>query len=852
MALVLADRVQETSTTSGTGTLTLNGAVNGFQSFANGVGNGNTCYYTIYDTVAYTWEVGVGTYTTSGSTLTRTTVFSNSSQTTSLINFAGNLMNVWVDYPAEKAVSTDTLAYPPAIGATTPAAGTFTTITGQNETLKGTGQNFVLGSQGIGNGFWNNSGTATSTQNSAVAPDLTSTASTITGATDLTFGGNNVRSGNIAVIPNTIYTYSIYLKLNSATTCSAALRDGSLGILYTVTQTSVGVWTRFSATFTTGVNTTLVNILIGNANGTFYAWGAQLELGSVTNTYIPTTSAAVYGTPILSFSGVAGLGLQSDGSLYVSPAGIGALQAQATTSTAIGGNARGANAVDWQTSRVSAGQVASGGNSIVGGGQNNLASGPWTTVAGGRNNIANTNDAVVAGGNSNTAGGGTPNAQFVGGGVNNTASGWNNVVVGGANNSGTSSGSVTTQATTIAVTAGTTFYLSATNANIKVGQYILGTGVTGQTYATSSVTTGTPAVMNTSTISGTTLTVGSLASGTIIAGMVLTGTGVTAGTYIVSGAGSTWTVSTSQTVASTTITGTAYTFTISQAATTTAGVTLSFYTPHGVVVGGGNNQATGAYSFIGGGGDAGTSANRNAASGDWSVVVGGQTNTATTSYSFIGGGSGNNITSNTYGSIIGGQQNTVSNYASTVLGGYKNTASGNASIAGGYQSTTRSINTAVAFSGAQFSALGDSQYETFILSATTTNATITELYSLYNSSPNTTSIPILPAPSASTSSVYTFRGLVSAKDTATTNAAGWEIKGVIQRTGAGVGTVALVGTPSITLLGANAGAISAGWGQVGNVTVTADTTNGGISVNVTGAASTTIRWNCRLDTSELG
>jgi hypothetical protein len=101
MALALADRVQETSTTSGTGTISLLGAATGYKSFTNGVGNGNSTYYCIYDTVAYTWEVGIGTYTTAGSTLSRTTVLSNSSNTTSLISFAGNLMNVFVTYPSE-------------------------------------------------------------------------------------------------------------------------------------------------------------------------------------------------------------------------------------------------------------------------------------------------------------------------------------------------------------------------------------------------------------------------------------------------------------------------------------------------------------------------------------------------------------------------------------------------------------------------------------------------------------------------------------------------------------------------------------------------------------------------------
>ena len=122
---------------------------------------------------------------------------------------------------------------------------------------------------------------------------------------------------------------------------------------------------------------------IGNGTSGIYLWGAQVEIGSVANTYIPTTTTAVYGTPSLSFSGVAGLGLQSDGSLYVSPAGTGAIQAQATTSSATGGNARGANAVDWQTSRNAANQVASGSQSVIVGGQNNQTNQSYSNISGG-------------------------------------------------------------------------------------------------------------------------------------------------------------------------------------------------------------------------------------------------------------------------------------------------------------------------------------------------------------------------------------------------------------------------------------------------------------------------------------
>jgi len=127
MALVLADRVQETSTTSGTGAFTLNGAVSGYQSFATGIGSGNTVYYAIYDATAFTFEIGLGTFT-GPSTLTRTTVFTNSLGTTAFISFAGNTTSVFATYPGSKAVSTDTLATPPAIGGTTPAAGAFTTL----------------------------------------------------------------------------------------------------------------------------------------------------------------------------------------------------------------------------------------------------------------------------------------------------------------------------------------------------------------------------------------------------------------------------------------------------------------------------------------------------------------------------------------------------------------------------------------------------------------------------------------------------------------------------------------------------------------------------------------------------
>ena len=103
MALVVKDRVQETSTTTGTGTITLAGAVSGFQAFS-AIGNGNTTYYAIVGTTQ--WEVGLGTYTLSGTTLSRDTVLS-SSNSGSAVNFSAGTKNVFVTYPATDSVYQD-------------------------------------------------------------------------------------------------------------------------------------------------------------------------------------------------------------------------------------------------------------------------------------------------------------------------------------------------------------------------------------------------------------------------------------------------------------------------------------------------------------------------------------------------------------------------------------------------------------------------------------------------------------------------------------------------------------------------------------------------------------------------
>jgi hypothetical protein len=613
-----------------------------------------------------------------------------------------------------------------------------------------------------------------------------------------------------------------YLFFNCANAVGTAVFDVQAGTVTNGTATSVSItavsgaagWYKLVLTgnaTVTGVPSLYWQIqstyalgdqsFAGDGTSSIYLWGAQLEFGSISNTYIPTTTTAVYGTPTLSFSGVSTIGLESNGALFVQPAGTGALQAQATTSTTAGGNARGANAVDWQTSRDTAARVASGSTSFIGSGRNNTSSGQDNFVgAGFQNTASGGSQAAIVGGAGNQA---TAPLTFIGSGNgnqttrdysgivaghNNLATGYYNLIGGGFANSGTANAAVTTQATTAVTSGSTAVTLSGSNANIKVGQMCFGTGVT---FPTTYV----------AAISGTSLT-------------------------------------------------------LSQNATTTGTPTLSFFTPHGVVVGGGNNQASGSYSFIGGGGDAGTAANRNVASGDWSVVAGGQKNTASGLKSCVSGGdintasgqnsgigSGNNISNTGANSFVGGGQNhTMSGSTSFIGGGYQHTNNSiYGFIGGGILGTTRGITGNHVFPACSFPislSLGINQSALLILGRQTTDATPTALAS-DNSAASGTNQVILPNNSA-----YFFTGEVISGVTGGGDTKGWTIEGVIKR-GANAASTALVGTPTVTSTYADAGASA--W----VIAVTADTTNGGIRVTFTGQAGTTIRTVCSIRTCEM-
>ena len=870
MALVLADRVRETTTVTGTGTATLLGAAPGYQSFS-AVGNANTTYYVIANQSATEWEVGIGTYTASGTLLSRDTVLS-SSNSGSLVNFSAGTKDVFVDYPAGRAVYEDAAGnvdgYPitggtinnTTIGATTPSTGVFTTLTATGNTTLGSGSvNWVqivgsgsggspylyaTGGSSAGLDFYTNSSLGFKFRTNNGTNEQARVSHTASAVNYHQLTGSATGSGPIHSVAGS--DTNIDYNLTTKGTGGARFNVGN-GVKYTylssdaannfqliggVGATNLGIYAtgggsirfytasglleeqlRIPQTASAVNYIQIAGATTGNGP-TISAQGsdatAQLNLtgkggagvvifnnGTATPITFSTTPTASSVNYLNVTSSVTGFGpkLSAQGSdtnipLVLQPKGTGALQAQQTDSTATGGNARGANAVDWQTSRSAANQVASGQVSFVGGGFGNKATGYASVVTGGYGNTES-NQGFVGGGSSNTQGGiygaivgGSQNtlgsnaySSIIGAGYQNNAQGYFSSVLGGTLNSTTSGSAVTTQSSTMNGTTAVT--LSGSNASIKVGQLVTGTYIPFPNCYVAA-------------ISGTSLT-------------------------------------------------------LSQAASGSGTSTLSFYTPHGVVVGGGNNQATGSYSFIGGGGDAGTAANRNVASGAWSVVVGGWNNTASGEASFIGGGGsygggpGGSVASALGSSVLGGYGNFASGAHASVLAGGNNTASGIYSAAiGGYYQTTRGITGITVFgSRSSFgSTNGQAQNAIFTFSRQTTDATASVLTCDSSTTPSGINQVIMPNNSA-----YTFRGEVVSGVTGGGNSKSWTIEGLIKR-GANAASTTLVGS-TVTSMFADVGAAT--W----TIALSADTTNGGLAVTFTGQASTTIRTVCQIRTTEM-
>jgi hypothetical protein len=217
------------------------------------------------------------------------------------------------------------------------------------------------------------------------------------------------------------------------------------------------------------------------------------------------------------------------------------------------------------------------------------------------------------------------------------------------------------------------------------------------------------------------------------------------------------------------------------------------------------------------------SAGNQVASGTYSALIGGADNKATNSAAGIVAGTGNSVSS-----IKGG-----------ILAGDANTISGNCSVAlGGTSGTDRGAQNAVVTGSNGSTSTGSNQTRTIVLMAETTNATLT-VATANNLTASTTNQLNLEDGTA-----FAFRAqIVATVKTSGGNMKVWTVVGAIKR-GAGAGTTAIVGTPTVTSDAADAGAST--W----TVTATADTTNGALSINCTGQAATNIRWNCVVTSSE--
>ena len=269
MALVLADRVKETTTSTGTTAITLAGAATGYQTFLLAVGNANTTYYTIADQTGANWEVGIGTYTTSGNTLSRDTVLA-SSNAGSLVTFPAGTKDVFVTYPAERALYTGG-----PLG--TPASGTLTNCTfptlNQNTTGTAAGLSATLAISSGGTG-------ATTLAGANI--DVINVSSTFTGTK--TFNGTSTTLA--AIFANAAETTTVSA---TAATGTIAYYTASQSVLYYTSNASAN-WTlnlRHSAgtTLNTAMaigQTVTVTFMVTNGATAFYNNVVQVDGTTVT------------------------------------------------------------------------------------------------------------------------------------------------------------------------------------------------------------------------------------------------------------------------------------------------------------------------------------------------------------------------------------------------------------------------------------------------------------------------------------------------------------------------------------------------------------------------------------------
>ena len=340
MPLVIADRVREQSTTTGTGTLTLTGAVIGYQTFSAAVGNGNTTYYTISNPGTTEWEVGIGTV--SAGQLARSTIL-ESSNSDALVNFTAGTKDVFVTYPAEKAVYLDANGNVSALGNVNSGTWQGTVIT---VPYGGTGAaSFTTGALVKGNGTAALSEASAADIVAAIGSTAVQNATNATNVSGGTISNATIDDTNTVELKDTLFTLEDEVDatkkarfqlsgIATATTVTYTLPAGSAGAStlmdLATAQTINGTKTFSAATQNLGSNTGASTINVGygaTTSGTTKTVniGTAGVSGSITNINIGSAVSGSTGTtninsPTLTHQGAVVLDANNFAT-YADPAG---------------------------------------------------------------------------------------------------------------------------------------------------------------------------------------------------------------------------------------------------------------------------------------------------------------------------------------------------------------------------------------------------------------------------------------------------------------------------------------------------------------------------------------------------
>ena len=329
MTLVVNDRVQEVSTSTGSGPFVLGGGVTGYQTFSVGIGNTNSTYYTI--TNGTNWMDILGTYTSAANSITVDKILTSSAGGTTAVSFAAGTKNIFCTYPAATAVLAAPATYPtiqPSLNLdfantklldpriTFVRNSTAAYYDGQTSALAE--QNLLIYSEQFDNIAWGKSNTSV-TANSIAAPDGTTTADTLTAngtSSAKLISNSNMGAGVILATAKTVSIYAKagtnnYLQISFAGD-AAPWADydlslgtvGSTGSNQTASIVSVGSGWYRCILYTASITATTFNVgIISSSSATrnevnslatdVYLWGAQLEQRSAVTAYTPTTTAAI-------------------------------------------------------------------------------------------------------------------------------------------------------------------------------------------------------------------------------------------------------------------------------------------------------------------------------------------------------------------------------------------------------------------------------------------------------------------------------------------------------------------------------------------------------------------------------